>query len=213
MGCFFRTTTSAKQTLMYADKTAFGSVTRHAKLHLIISGSTVKPAMRVYSSTGPTFSQVTSSGTIGISDNYWHYAAGWWDDGGNMGVILVRAEHVSYEDTIGTVSFTTGNLSRFSIGSEYAGLDYMNGQIAHACFWDSRIDKEQCEHIAEGRFMPPATTAYFGSANDSLIYHFPLTYDESASYGGQKKLSLQGSPTWSDADPNACEPLYQQLVL
>jgi len=103
--------------------------------------------------------------------------------------------------------------SRFAIGSDYDGTgSFVDGDIAHACWWDSLMDLSQMEHIANGRFGVPVTNQYPGGS-DALMHHFPLNGHYSSIYGIQKTLTALNSPTFSGQDPNACEPMFQELAL
>jgi len=143
----------------------------------------------------------------------WAYIAGGWFDASTVWVYLVREDGVGFSDSNST-TITMSNCNRFSIGSDYDGTGtFMDGDIAHACWWSDVLDLPQVEHIANGRFGPPVSSQYTGSANDSLMHHFPLNGHYSSIYGIQKTLTALNSPTFSGQDPNACEPMFQELAL
>lgn len=213
MSCFFKTSTLAQQTLLYCERVNISStVIRYACIYLGVSGSVLYPTLYVWTSVGPTFATVGSSGSVSVSTGEWYYVCGWWDDAGasgNIGLTFCRPEsYVSYYNTA-SCTFTLLFESHYAIGSDYAGSgsglgSFMNGQIAHATFWNEPVYQNYAETQGMARQLPPHAVSLFGGS-DNINWCFPLDGNYYPLIGPDPSITAVNTPTFSSADPNVCE--------
>jgi hypothetical protein len=193
---------------MYSRAQTIGGVLLYSqKLHLTVSGATVEVTVEIVDNVVPTgVANATTSSGIDISANGWNLAA--CSIGTDLDVWLYRHDGVIYTGQSAGHGVTLGaNQVRHSVGGEWPGANYMDGEIAHACAWTDIIDAKVPEAMAYG-MSPPMVSGNTGGSD--LIYWLTLLDDDYQGHFGEltggragEKIELdpQNTPSVGEHNP------------